>query len=232
MVSTSAGFLPAEAAASSMMGRDSATSVLRQSARCPGIHPSACRPVTASVLGPSAPIQIGGVGAAAGVSPVTWSNCSSAGCAPLSICPSPIPPPGGSRSSASAPSCATSTCATGISRATFAVAPANLDTLRVSEGLLAILLAGGIDPQAAAWATDSLTLYVNAYSLEISLVDQQRSRSDGSWVVSREELLRRFAALPGTFPHSKRYAAELTAGTGHDRFDFSIGLMIDGLAHR
>jgi hypothetical protein len=23
-----------------------------------------------------------------------------------------------------------------------------------------------------------------------------------------------------------------TAGTGHDRFDFTIGLMIDGLAHR
>ena len=55
---------------------------------------------------------------------------------------------------------------------------------------------------------------------------------DGSWVVSRDELLRRFAALPGTFPHTKRYAAEVTAGTGHDRFDFTIGLMIDGLARR
>jgi AcrR family transcriptional regulator len=120
----------------------------------------------------------------------------------------------------------------GISRAAFAVAPSDLDTLRVSEGMLAILLAGGIDPQAAAWATDSLTLYVNAYSLEISLADRRRSRSDGSWVVSRDELLRRFAALPGTFPHIKRHAAELTAGTGHDRFDFTIGLMIDGLAHR
>jgi hypothetical protein len=54
----------------------------------------------------------------------------------------------------------------------------------------------------------------------------------GSWVVSRDELLRRFAALPGTFPQTKRYATELTAGTGHDRFDFTIGLMIDGLAHR
>jgi hypothetical protein len=38
--------------------------------------------------------------------------------------------------------------------------------------------------------------------------------------------------LPGTFPQTKRYAAELTAGTGHDRFDFTIGLMIDGLANR
>jgi len=120
----------------------------------------------------------------------------------------------------------------GISQAAFAVAPTNLDTLRVSEGMLAILLAGGTGEQAAAWATDSLLLYVSAYSLEVSLVDQQRSHGDGSWVVSRDELLRRFAALPGTFPQTKRYAAELTAGTGHDRFDFTIGLMIDGLAHR
>jgi AcrR family transcriptional regulator len=120
----------------------------------------------------------------------------------------------------------------GISRAAFAVAPSNLDTLRVSEGMLAILLAGGVDPQTAAWTIDSLVLYVSAYSLEISLVDGQLTRDEGSWVVSRAELLRRFAALPGTFPQTKRYAAELTAGTGHDRFDFTIGLMINGLAHR
>lgn len=120
----------------------------------------------------------------------------------------------------------------GISRAAFAVAPSNLDTLRVSEGILATLLAGGIDPQAAAWATDSLTLYVNAYSLEISLVNHHTGHGDGGWVVSRDELLRRYDALPATFPHTKRFAAELTAGTGHDRFDFTVGLMIDGLARR
>jgi AcrR family transcriptional regulator len=117
----------------------------------------------------------------------------------------------------------------GISQAAFAAAPSNLDTLRVSEGMLAILLAGDVEPQAAAWAIDSLTLYVNAYCLELSLVSRRLSRSDDNWVVSRDELLSRFAALPGTFPQTKRYAAELTAGTGHDRFDFTIGLMIDGL---
>ena len=120
----------------------------------------------------------------------------------------------------------------GISRAAFAVAPSNLDTLRVSEGMLAILLAGGIDPQAAAWTMDALLLYVNAYTLEISLVDEQATRDGDSWVVSRAELLRRFAALPGTFPQTKRYAAELTAGTGHERFDFTVGLMLDGLTRR
>src|SRR6201996_439413 len=95
----------------------------------------------------------------------------------------------------------------GISRAAFATAPSNLDTLRVSEGMLAILLAGGIAPQTAAWAIDSLTLYVNAYSLEVSLASKRLSHEDDSWVVSRDELMRRFAALPDTFPQSRRYAA-------------------------
>jgi AcrR family transcriptional regulator len=114
----------------------------------------------------------------------------------------------------------------GISQAAFAAAPSNLDTLRVSEGMLAILLAGGIAPQTAAWAIDALTLYVNAYSLEYS----RATKGGGDWVRGRDETMERFAALPDAFPHTKRYAAELTAGTGHDRFDFSIRLMIGGLA--
>jgi AcrR family transcriptional regulator len=114
----------------------------------------------------------------------------------------------------------------GISRAAFAAAPSNLDTLRVSEGMLAILTAGGVEPQRAAWAIDSLTLYVNAFSLEVALA----SRGDGEWVVGRDELMARFAALPDTYPQTKRYASELTAGSTNDRFDFTIRLMIDGLA--
>jgi len=35
-----------------------------------------------------------------------------------------------------------------------------------------------------------------------------------------------------TFPHTSRHAAVLTAGEGHDRFDFTLTLMIDGLTHR
>jgi AcrR family transcriptional regulator len=117
----------------------------------------------------------------------------------------------------------------GISRAALAVAPTNLETMRVNEGMFAIVLAAGIDPQTAAWAIDSLTLYVNAYCLETSLLDNQAARNGDSWVMSRDELLRRFAELPDTFPQTKRYAAELTSGAGHDRFDFTINLILDGL---
>lgn len=116
----------------------------------------------------------------------------------------------------------------GISRAALAIMPTNLETMRVNEGIFAIVLAGGFDPQTAAWAIDALTLYVNAYCLETSLRDQA-TRNGDNWVVSRDELLRRFADLPDTFPQTKRYAAELTSGSGNDRFDFTINLILDGL---
>jgi hypothetical protein len=49
-------------------------------------------------------------------------------------------------------------------------------------------------------------------------------------VVSRDELVDRFEALPAdAFPSTRRYAAELTSGTGHERFDFTLGLIVDNL---
>ncbi|MHC1562631.1 TetR/AcrR family transcriptional regulator [Actinomycetospora sp. C-140] len=121
----------------------------------------------------------------------------------------------------------------GVSRAALAMAPTDLETARVSEGMLAILLAGGVPPQDAAWAIDALLLYVAGYCLEAALVRQRASGDDAVWVVDRAELQRRLTSLPADrFPQTVRHAAELTAGEGHDRFDFTLGLMIDGLARR
>jgi len=120
----------------------------------------------------------------------------------------------------------------GVSRAALGTVPTNLAALRVKEGLLAILLASGTEPQTAAWVLDALSLYVSAYALEQSLVQQRREHPDQEWILSREELIRRFTALPaGAFPQTRRYAAELTSGTGHDRFEFTLGLIINSLTH-
>jgi len=121
----------------------------------------------------------------------------------------------------------------GISRAALAMVPTNLETLRVSEGILSILLAGGIEPQTAAWAMDALSLYVAVYALETAMVQQRQRDQDATWVLSQDELIHRFSALPDvTFPQTRRYAAELTSGTGHERFDFTLGLLIGNLAHQ
>jgi AcrR family transcriptional regulator len=118
----------------------------------------------------------------------------------------------------------------GISQAALAVVPTNTETLRVNEGMLAILLAGDVDPQTAAWAVDALALYVNAFCLETSLKDRQAGRE--GWAVGRDELLSRFAALPDAFLHTKRYATELTSGTALDRFAFTLDLIVGGLRGR
>ncbi|WP_063039986.1 TetR/AcrR family transcriptional regulator [Nocardia pseudovaccinii] len=115
----------------------------------------------------------------------------------------------------------------GVSRAALAMVPTNLEALRVREGLFAIALAGGIEPRTAAWALDAISLYVSAYALEQSLVLQRREHPDQEWVVSREELMRRYTA--DSFPQTRRYAAELTSGTGPDRFAFTLALILDNL---
>lgn len=119
----------------------------------------------------------------------------------------------------------------GISRAALAMVPTNLEALRVAEGIFSILLAAGIEPQTAAWGMDALSLYVAGYALETSLVRQRQKTEDATWVLSPEELAVRFGALPeATFPNTRKYVTELTSGTGHQRFDFALGLLIDNLA--
>jgi AcrR family transcriptional regulator len=116
----------------------------------------------------------------------------------------------------------------GISRAVLATTPHSLDTLRINEGLLAILMAAGASPRSAAWATDAAFLYISAYSV-VSLRRPSGEDADGQ-VFDRAELIERFKMLPpDRFPITVEYAEELTFGDGHERFDSTLGLLFDGL---
>jgi len=119
----------------------------------------------------------------------------------------------------------------GIARAALATVSTNLETLRVGEAILAILLAGGVEPQVAAWARDSLSLYVAAYTMELAMVHARQTDQGQGWVLGRDELMDRLRALPAdAFPQTRAHAAELTSGSGHQRFDFTLNLILDGLA--
>lgn len=118
----------------------------------------------------------------------------------------------------------------GVSRAVLAAAPASLDTLRISEGLLAILLSGSVSPRSAAWTVDAALLYVAAFSLESSM-----RRGPGQDVDSRRldraEIVERLKMLPeDRFPHTVAQARALTSGDDHERFDFTLDLLLRGLA--
>ena len=115
-----------------------------------------------------------------------------------------------------------------IWRATLAAAPQSLDTLRISEGLLAILLAGGVPFRSAAWTIDAAFLYVGAYSV-MALRRLTDMDTDGQ-VVDRAELIERLTMLPADrFPITTAHAPEIISGDGHDRFEFTLGLLFGGL---
>jgi AcrR family transcriptional regulator len=115
----------------------------------------------------------------------------------------------------------------GISRATLAAAPISIDTLRINEGLLEILVAAGASPRSAAWATDAAFLYIAAYSVAAL---RRYAGAVGEPADGRAEWTERFRMLPpDRFPVIVTHAEELTSGEGHDRFDATLGRLFGGL---
>lgn len=116
----------------------------------------------------------------------------------------------------------------GIGRAALASTPHSLNTLRITEGLLAILTAGGVSMKSAAWASDAAYLYISAYTI-VSLRRNAEVDTDGN-VIDRDEVVERFEMLPAQhFPITVAHAKELTSGDGHERFDFTLELIFGGL---
>jgi AcrR family transcriptional regulator len=118
-----------------------------------------------------------------------------------------------------------------IWRATLAAAPHSPDTLRIYEGLLAILMAGGVPLQPAAWAGDAAFLYVGAYSV-MSLRRHAGPDDDGPAAGQAEAIERLRMLPPDRFPITSAHAADLVSGEGHDRFEFTLGLLFGGLTHQ
>ena len=121
----------------------------------------------------------------------------------------------------------------GISRAALAMEVTDLDVLRINEAMLAILIGGGILPKTAAWTIDALFLYIGAYAMEAAIVAPAHGLDSDDWRISpedRDELVTRFSALPADqFPQITRYAADLTSGVRHERFDFTLSLIVGNL---
>lgn len=117
----------------------------------------------------------------------------------------------------------------GVARAALAVVPADLAPLRLGEAMLTLLLAGGASAQTAAWGSDAAFLYVTAYCLEDAAARRQNKDVEGR-TIDRAEIAERLRMLPvEQFPNTVAHAEELTAGKGHERFDFVLNMMLRGL---
>jgi AcrR family transcriptional regulator len=120
----------------------------------------------------------------------------------------------------------------GIAAMTLADPPTTEAVLLLVENLLGILLAGGLDPQDAAWACDILVLLATAAAREDD-VRRPRGASDDDRREQVAELARTFAGLPSDrFPLIAANAAQMVAGDGDERFRFAIDVVLDGVVAR
>jgi AcrR family transcriptional regulator len=123
----------------------------------------------------------------------------------------------------------------GSARAAVAMIPTELGAMRTMEGMLAICMAGGISPQAAAWFCDLSALYVTSIAVEEAIwVERINSTPAGEEPdhVAIDVQLRAFMeSLPADrFPFVTSMAGPMTAGEGPERFEFGLDVLLAGLA--
>jgi AcrR family transcriptional regulator len=123
----------------------------------------------------------------------------------------------------------------GSARAAMAQIPTMEGSMRAAEGIMAICVAGGIAPQAAAWMCDLAALYVSAVGYEEALWVQRQNSTPSGEDPDHEAIDADMVAAwthlpPELFPLLTRYSAELTSGDPHDRFEFAIDVLVAGLA--
>jgi AcrR family transcriptional regulator len=123
----------------------------------------------------------------------------------------------------------------GSARAAMAIIPTGTGALRAMEGMLAICLAGGISPQAAAWFCDLAPQYVGSVAVEEAIWIARTNSTPAGELPDHEaideQLREYFESLPADiYPMASSLARVLTAGDGTDRFEFGLDVIVAGLA--
>ena len=121
----------------------------------------------------------------------------------------------------------------GTARCTMGNMPASIEALDPVEKIFAILRAGGVPDQDAAWFGDQFSLYVAAFAVEEDIWKSRARADDLTDDQAWDQVPPIFANLPPTrFPVLTSLAGVLTNGDGDARFEFGVDLMIQGLKSR
>jgi AcrR family transcriptional regulator len=115
-----------------------------------------------------------------------------------------------------------------LAGASLANIPTGPNAMRAIDGLLAILRAGRLPPQVAAYAADLLPQFVTIDAYEGSLFERRMEREPEYF----EDLRQYFASLPAErFPNVAALVDELMHGDeGDERFEFGLDVIVRGLA--
>jgi hypothetical protein len=111
-----------------------------------------------------------------------------------------------------------------------ATIPTGPSALRMAESAAALMRAGGMSDQATGYACDILNLYVQAQALEMALFLERAGNSEEAMYAMFGEIARRFYALPPErYPNLSAIVPLLLAGSGDERFELGLDVLINGL---
>jgi len=121
-----------------------------------------------------------------------------------------------------------------VAQVSLANVPIGPNALRIGEAMLAIMLAGGVPVQYAAWAVDRLSLYITADAYEGSLYGVRQKASGQDMDTFIKEYFGRIRSYyesvpPQAFPAMSSNLDAMMGGTGDERFGFGLDLMINSL---
>ena len=117
-----------------------------------------------------------------------------------------------------------------IARASLGRVPIGMHALPVVEWVLAILKAGRVPDQVAAWSADILALYAGAVAYEES-IERVTLGDDAAVAEYHESVHAAFSSLdPQTFPTMTTLARALVTGDGDERFEFGLDMLVRGIA--
>lgn len=123
----------------------------------------------------------------------------------------------------------------GAARATLGMIPTLEGPLSNAEAMMALCRAGGIPDQYAAWAADTLALYVASVAVEEDVWAERGKAAAAAGQPYTEEAVvaavhEHFRSLPpDRFPILSSMADVMTTGSGEDRFEFGLTLLVEGL---
>jgi AcrR family transcriptional regulator len=118
----------------------------------------------------------------------------------------------------------------GIAQVAIGYIPTEHHSMVVAEAMLAMLDAGGIGPQASAWALDLLALYVTAVAYEAAVEAEQGVPEPQRTVEVVTEIRDVFSQMSAAeFPRLAALGPLLTLGSGKERFEFGLDVLINGL---
>jgi AcrR family transcriptional regulator len=112
----------------------------------------------------------------------------------------------------------------GLARAALVTHPSGPHYLALVEGLLALLAAGGVPPERAAWAVDILMLVTTA-----SAAEHATRAGAPSADAEDDELVDAVLGVdPTVHPHIAALGPALFSGTGSDRFRWFVDVLLAG----